>query len=146
MTQVNTPWVPLEIAEGIVEQAIREVLEPRFLAGSVAEATALARRRMRELHEKLGRLDVSHCKDGPVTRECPLACLHLPARQHNAIRYSTDAPRTIGGLLDMVRAGRLSETRNVGPASQQVVSDALRAAGFRIRHSHPHPRQGASGD
>ncbi|OLT12717.1 hypothetical protein BJF79_21705 [Actinomadura sp. CNU-125] len=77
MTPRNTTWVPLDVAEGIVEQAIREVLEPRFFTGTVAEVTAEAGRRMQELRAELGRLDSSHCVDGPITEDCPLECLRL---------------------------------------------------------------------
>ena len=144
MTRVD-PWVPLSVTEGIVEQALREVLGPRFFSGTIEEVTASARHRVQELRDELGRLDVSHCGDGPVTRECPLECLRLPPRQHNVIRRMVGAQLTVGELLDAVRTGRFGETRNIGPASQRLVIDALRTVGFRVRHNHLHLRRGESG-
>ncbi|WP_433145213.1 hypothetical protein ACQPZ8_01685 [Actinomadura nitritigenes] len=123
-------WLPLDMVEGLVEQAIREALADRFFKGSVDEAMALGRRLVEELYDELARTSSSHCSDGPVTVHCPLMCLNLSARHYKAItEWGREQILTVGDLAGLVADGRLRTIPMIGPKAERAIHHALVLAG-----------------
>lgn len=82
----------------------------------------------------------------PVTRECPVRCLGLPAHVLNRMRWSCETgtpPCTVGDLLALREEGRLRDFRGIGPQRVAEIETALRRTGLLADHEHD--TDGASG-
>jgi endonuclease/exonuclease/phosphatase family metal-dependent hydrolase len=61
-----------------------------------------------------------------VTASCPLRCLQLPVRAHNAVcHHLRDPVATVADLVTLCRSGELGEVRNVGPGTASQIRSAL---------------------
>src|SRR5580693_2327565 len=76
-----------------------------------------------------------------ITAACPLRCLQLPARAHNALRQRLRDPgATVADVIVLCRSGELDDVRNVGPRTADEIRTALaRHAGLTpTEKEHPH--------
>jgi hypothetical protein len=81
----------------------------------------------------------------PVRLRCPLSCLGLSQHAHQPLIRALDrapgSPATVGDVLELVRAERLGDITGLGPVRTTEIENALRAAGFSIRHGHRPPAE-----
>jgi hypothetical protein len=67
-----------------------------------------------------------------ITASCPLRCLQLSARVHNALcHHLRDPGATVANLVTLCRSGELDDVRSVGPRTAiQIRSVLARCAGL----------------
>lgn len=71
-----------------------------------------------------------------VTEECPISCLRLSTRAHNALTYDPSNPKTIGDVLRLLERRQIQDIRGLGPQRIDEITAALVLAGFSIRQDH----------
>jgi len=71
---------------------------------------------------------------GPVTRDCPLACLLtvLSLNSYNPLLWADPRPGTVGDVLDLFTRHQLGGIRGIGPRRTSEIEAALVLAGLNV--------------